>query len=174
MSQFQRLMRSLHEEGVRYCMIGVWGANLHAENAGMVFTTYDRDLFIPRDAPNLAKAWDACERAGLELTCGREELDRPRDLWLAERVVEQRALTRAHGPDQLLIDLTLVMGEFEFEDVWPARREFVSEGVPVLVASLAHIVASKAQAGRPKDALFLETHKEALRDLLRSEGLRNP
>jgi len=43
------------------------------------------------------------------------------------------------------------------------------EGVEVLVARLSHVVRSKAAAGRPKDLLFLATHEEALRDLLKRE-----
>jgi len=31
-------------------------------------------------------------------------------------------------------------------------------------------VQSKAAAGRPKDRLFLATHEEALRDLMKDEG----
>jgi hypothetical protein len=65
-----------------------------------------------------------------------------------------------------MIDLTLVMAGFEFEAVWRERRDFVDQGVDIPVARLAYIVASKAAAGRPKDRLFLETHKEALAELL--------
>jgi hypothetical protein len=40
---------------------------------------------------------------------------------------------------------------------------FEIDGIEVPVASLAHIIRSKAAAGRPKDRLFLATHAEALR-----------
>jgi len=43
----------------------------------------------------------------------------------------------------------------------------MTERYDVPVARLRHIVESKAAAGRPKDRLFLATHEEALRDLLR-------
>lgn len=36
-------------------------------------------------------AWEACDAAGLELWSMNDPLDRPRDRWLADRVVEQRA-----------------------------------------------------------------------------------
>jgi len=58
------------------------------------------------------------------------------------------------------------MAGFEFEQVWTSRRVFTVAGVDLPVARLSQIVASKAAAGRPKDRLFLETHKEALRELL--------
>ena len=85
-------------------------------------------------------------------------------------VIERRALTTAKGTKDLQIDLTLVMTGFEFETVWNERREFLLEGVPVPTARLLHIVESKQAAGRPKDQLFLATHKDALEQLLKPRG----
>lgn len=158
-------MTSLHEAAVRFVVIGVWGANYHAHSVGVVFTTEDRDLFLPPDPQNELKAWQACRREGLELWCGEEPLGDPLDAFLAKGVVSRRALVRAQG-DELLIDLTLVMAGFEFDEVWSRRRTFKVQGVTVPVASLSDIVASKAAAGRPKDQLFLATHEDALRQLL--------
>jgi hypothetical protein len=152
---------------VRYVLIGVSGANLYGPSGQAVFTTDDFDLFLPPDPDNLVRAWSACEHTSLDLWLGNEPLDSPRDRWLAERVVERRALTRAAGTNDLLVDLTLVMKGFDFETVWQARREFLIEGVPVPTARLLHIVESKQAAGRPKDQLFLATHKDALEQLLK-------
>ena len=107
----------------------------------------------------------ACRREGFELWSGGEPLGQPLDTFLAEKVVSNRALVRASGND-LLIDLTLVMAGFEFEDIWARRRTFRVQGVDVPVAALSDIVASKAAVGRPKDQLFLATHEDALRQLL--------
>ena len=49
------------------------------------------------------------------------------------------------------------------------RADFIVDGVDIPVARLAHIVESKARAGRKKDLLFLETHREALRQMLGEE-----
>jgi hypothetical protein len=163
---FDSLVSRLVAGEVRFVVIGVWGVNLHAASGGLTFRTEDRDLFLPPDPRNLLAAWRACEEAGFDLTSGGETLDIPRDEWLASRIVERRALTRAAGPGGLLVDLTLVMGGFEFDSVWRERREFVVSGVRVPVARLTHIVTSKALTGRPKDHLFLATHAEALRELL--------
>jgi hypothetical protein len=142
---------------------------MHAYRAGMVFTTYDRDVLLPHDPANLLLAWQACAECGLELTSAGEPLDRPRDLELARRVVEHRALTEASDEDELHVDLTLVMKGYEFEEIWRERTFFMLEGVEVPVARLRHIVASKAAVGRLKDQLFLATHVEALRQLLGPE-----
>lgn len=165
MDEFAALVRVLLERDVRFVVVGVWGANFFASAAGAVFTTQDRDLFLPLDSGNLMRAWDACETAGLSLWSGAEPLDVPHDRFIADAVVARRALTRATR-DGLDVDFTLVMGGFEFETVWNERRIFVVDGVEIPVARLAHIVESKAAAGREKDRLFLATHAEALRQLL--------
>jgi len=163
---FTPLARLLRERGVQYVVIGVAGANHYALGGATVFTTRDRDLFLPLDPDNLLRCWDACEAAGLSLWLGEEPLDSPRDRWLAERVIERRAVIRATDQDQLDVDLTLLMAAFEFDTVWRDRRMFVVDGVQVPVARLLHIVESKHAAGRDKDRLFLATHRDALRPLL--------
>ncbi|MGQ0735060.1 MAG: hypothetical protein ACT4QD_15565 [Acidobacteriota bacterium] len=168
---FAAVADALKAAAVRYVVIGVWGANYYAESAAVVFNTHDRDLFLPPDPDNLVECWSVCERAALTLMAEREPLDRPRDSWLAARVIERRALTRALGTD-LHLDLSLVMAGFDFEAVWAERRSFIVDGVEVPVARLHHIIQSKHAAGRDKDRLFLATHREALEALLRKEQRR--
>jgi hypothetical protein len=162
---FGRLAGALVARDVQFVVIGVQGINHYARRAGSVLATRDTDLFLPRDANNLLRAWQACKLCGLELWSGREPLDSPRDLWLAQRIVANRALTRARDDQGLEIDLSFVMGDFEFEKAWKARRTFAVEGVDVPVAKLSHIIASKAAANRDKDRLFLATYKELLEEL---------
>jgi hypothetical protein len=163
--EFRPLARELTAHDVRFVLIGVAGANYFAPGAGAIFTTQDRDLFLPPDAENLMRAWEVCEAEGLSLWSGNEPLDSPHDRFVADAVVARRALVRATR-GELQIDLTLVMAGFDFEAVWNERRLFVVDGVDIPVARLAHIVESKAAAGREKDRLFLATHADALRQLL--------
>lgn len=165
MDEFASLARVFLGRDVRFVVIGVWGANFFANAAGVVFTTQDRDLFLPPDPENLMRAWEGCEAAGLALWSGNEPLDVPHDRFIADAVVARKALTRATR-DDLQVDLSLVMAGFEFETVWPERRTFIVDGVEIPVARLSHIVESKAAAGREKDRLFLATHADALRQLL--------
>ncbi len=166
MTSFIPLARAFADLRVRYVLIGVAGANMHAHAGGVVFTTQDRDLLLPPNPENLVLAWQACEACGLELLASGQPLDRPRDLWLAERVVWRSALTKAVGPEGLHVDLTLVMAGFTFDEVWREQVTFDLDGVAVPVARLMHIVTSKAAVGRPKDHLFLATHADALKQLL--------
>ena len=161
------LTRVLGARSVRFVLIGVSGANQYSIGGQDSFVTQDHDLFLPLDPDNLVNAWGACDDVGLELWLAEEPLDRPRDRWLADRIVERRAVTRATGSDDLLIDLTLVMKDFDFETVWRERRKFLVESVELPVARLLHIIQSKHAAGRDKDRLFLATHKDALDQLLK-------
>lgn len=166
MASFPALVGALNRRGVRFVLIGVWGANFHAQDASALFTTLDYDLFLPPSADNLLEAWRACDEIGLSLQAGGEPLDTPRDPSLAAAVIRQRASVRAVGPDEFTVDLSLVMTALEFEAVWDERRVFLVEGEELPVARLSHIIRSKAAANRPKDRLFLATHAEALRQML--------
>jgi hypothetical protein len=162
------LARELAAQSVRYVVIGVSGANLYAPSGQTLFASEDIDLFLPPDPDNLVRGWNACEDAALDLWLGEEPLERPRDRWLAERIISRRALVRAGAVKDLQVDLTLVMAGFDFEAVWKERREFTVEDVPVPTARLLHIIESKRAAGRPKDQLFLATHLDALEQLLKN------
>jgi hypothetical protein len=41
-------------------LIGVAGVNSCARSAGLLFTTLDRDLFLPPDSANLLRCWKCC------------------------------------------------------------------------------------------------------------------
>jgi len=165
MDAFARLVRSLERAGVRFVLIGLAGANYYARSGATLFVTEDRDLLLPLDPDNALAAWGVCEAMGLQLRCGREPLDRPRDRFLAERVVANRALVRATDGAGLDVDLSLVMAGFDFDTVWAARRVFRVGTVDIPVARLGHIIESKRRVGREKDRMFLAAHAEAIREL---------
>ena len=104
MNPLVALVRALIAASVRFVVIGVAGANYYALRGQDAFITRDHDLFLPLDADNLSRCRTACDAAGLQLWSGDDPLDLPRDRWLADRIVERRALTRVTGPalEQLL------------------------------------------------------------------------
>jgi hypothetical protein len=169
MDSFTATVNALNESGVRFLVIGVWGINHYATGGDTLFHTRDRDLFLPRDIDNLLRAWSACESGGLSLWVDNEPLDQPHDATIARRIIEHGAVTSARDRAALQIDLSLIMGDCDFEDVWPRRRLFRVDGVAVPVASLDDIIASKAAAGRDKDRLFLATYREALERMRRAD-----
>jgi hypothetical protein len=169
---FERLAAALNEAGVRYVVIGVAGANYWARSGHTLFATHDFDLLLPLDPENAMTAWSVAERSGLDLYVGDEPLDRPRDRFLAGRVVERRVLIRASDRQGLDVDFALVMAGFDFEQVFGRRRLFLVDGIGIPVATLHDIVTSKAAAGRAKDRLFLAAHADALRSLIDDESRR--
>jgi hypothetical protein len=92
---------------------------------------------LPPDPQNLVQAWAACDDLRLELWLTDEPLDRPRDRWLAEWVIEHRAVTRVTGPDDLKVDLTLVMKGYDFDTAWNERRTFRTDADTQCVAATA-------------------------------------
>lgn len=165
MDPFLRVAAAFSAAQVRYVVMGVWGANYYAK--GKLFLTQDQDVLLPREPDNLLRAWNASESLGLDLLSNDEPLDRPRDYVLAKAVVERVALTTATDGDLVDVDLSLVMGNFTFDEVWQRRRVFRAEGVAVTVASLVDIIDAKVAANRPKDREFLAAHAEELRKLLK-------
>jgi hypothetical protein len=166
MDRFVELVTELQRRDVQFVLIGVWEASLWAFQGGQIFTTEDRDFFLPLDADN--ELSEVCDQLGFDLWIGNEPLDIPRDRVLAEKVVEQQVVIAGTAGD-LSIDLSLTMAGFRFEDVWNERRMFRINGIEVPVARLTHIVESKRIANRPKDRLFLETYADVLRQLLDRE-----
>lgn len=78
-NKFHDLVRALQANQVRFVLIGVAGVNYYAAAASVLFSTRDRDLFLPLDPDNLVRAWHSCESLGLGLTSSGEPLDQPRD-----------------------------------------------------------------------------------------------
>ncbi len=150
-----RLADALAETAVRYVVVGVGGANFHTLDPAEPFDTGDLDLLLPLDGENLTRAWDACGRLGLQMKGGDPE-----------RVVAERLTTRATRPGELVLDLSLEISAFAFDDVWAERRTFLVDGVEIPVARLSQIIRSKAATNREQDRRFLATHAERLRRML--------
>ena len=73
MISFGEVIAALRQRAVDFVVTGVWGANYYT--GGSLFMTKDQDLFLPPDATNLLRAWQACESVGLSLDCNDEPLD---------------------------------------------------------------------------------------------------
>lgn len=167
MDEYTRAFEALADAGVRFVLIGLAGVNLYAAESSGLFATEDRDLFLPEDEDNLLRCWQTLQEAGWSLWSHDEPLGVPIDLSLARAVVSRKASISATHPDGLTLDLTLTMAGYRFSEVWQERRILRIEETEVPVARLRHILGSKRAAGRPKDLLFLATHEEALKELLR-------
>lgn len=168
MSPYIAACRQLNRARVPYVIVGVYGINLYSERAGTVISTMDCDFLIPPDPAVLRRALRALRKLEFEIEAGGEPFvgDHPSDL---AAIVRAGANVRAHkGPAQ--IDLAVQLAGLEHRSLWAKHNRFRVEGVLVRVAPLADLIRSKELAGRPKDRLFLETYRHALKELLRDEA----
>ena len=170
MQEYVEILGRLVRADVRFLVIGITGVNFYVIRRHVPFNTGDCDVFLPPDPKNLVACWQVMDAQGFELTSHGEPLEIPLDLWLAERVVERRAVIQALGPGDLRLDLTLTMKGFYFESLWAERRTFIVERQEIPVAPLSRIVESKKAAGRDKDVLFFVSREEILRELLSDEA----
>jgi hypothetical protein len=166
MHPYAEACRRLAQARVPYVIVGVFGVNLYSERVGTVITTADCDFLLPADAAILSRALRALAGLGYAFEAGREPF--LPDPELLQGVVRARANIVARREDTQL-DLVLEIAGCRYEDLWKRRRRFRVDDVLVRVAPLQDILRSKELAGRPKDRLFLETYRDALDNLLRSD-----
>jgi hypothetical protein len=161
---YGEVCRRFHEGRVPYVIVGVFGANLHAQQAGLVVTTADCDLLLPPDPKVLARALRVLRKLRFTLSAGGEGIP-DEDPVLMDGIVRARACVQAVR-GIVRIDLALEIAGYTFERLWNRRRRFRLGGAVVHVAPLEDILRSKELAGRDKDKLFLATYRDALEQLL--------
>lgn len=165
MARFQPLeiLRTLAEHDVAYVLIGGLGATFH----GSPTRTGDADICPDPDVANLGRLADALtamdaglrvesEPAPIPFACDARFLAQMQVVNLRTRygaldITRQPAGIRGYGA---LAEHAVSMD---------------ARGVPVMVASLADIIRSKAAANRPKDHLTLPALR-ALQDEIAERG----
>lgn len=145
----ERILAVLEEHRVQYVLIGGLAAVIH----GSAMPTFDVDI-TPEVAPeNLARLSDA-----LRALNARVRVDGiPEGLPFAHDAESLAALTTLNlVTDAGALDVAMHPAGVANYAAW-ARDAISIEvfGVPVAVAALESVIASKEAAGRPKDALAL-------------------
>ncbi len=137
------LIRVLRDHEVPHVVIGGWAVITH----GHVRFTRDIDVLIP-DTP------DAHKRAALAMSSVHGHRLDGRAIAATSPIPEQGWQLET---DLGRIDL-LLEGEppLDFASVSASTIETNMDGVPLMVADLAHLVAFKRLAGRPQDRLDLD------------------
>lgn len=151
-----RILAALDEFGVRYVLIGGLAATLH----GSAHPTFDVDItpeLVPENLARLSEALRALEaRIRVDEHPGGFPFVHDADSLAGAAVLN--LVTNAGD-----LDLTMhPAGLPDYAD-WAADAVRIEVlGVPVTVAALASVIASKEAAGRPKDALTLPMLRELL------------
>lgn len=140
---FETLLQILHAANVRYVLVG--GLAVVAHGAALV--TRDLDISYERTPKNLAALAQALTRLRGALPDVPFRLD-ARTLQMGANFT----FVTDGGDIDLLGDAA---GIQSFEDLWNDALEMELYGVPVPVASLAHLITMKRAAGRAKDQQHL-------------------
>lgn len=147
-----RLMRRLHEEGVRYILVGGYAVRLN----GFLRNTEDVDLLLPSSVQNgerLIRALDFLPSAKeLEPSWFEPSADAPENIRVA---------------DDLLIDLLFAANGETWETLQPHVARLEIDGVPIVTLDIEGLLKTKTTY-RDKDRI----DREALTRLL--EQIRQP
>lgn len=157
------LIRELRRKRVRFLLVGVFGINHYAPGPAFAFSTLDCDILAEPEPENLLRALRILSAAGYSLAAGGEPLGNP-DLWLAERIIRNKASIAAIKDKAAHVDLLTRISGYTFSRLYAARRLFRAGGTSVPVASLAHLMESKRICGRKKDIEFLRIYKARLKE----------
>jgi hypothetical protein len=156
----ERLLRTLVEHDVEFCVIGAVAAWLQGNPAA----TLDLDVMPQRDLDNADRLAAALSALGAR----RQDDDAATELEGADFLgwQSQRFDTDA-GPLDVVPNATGIGG---FEDV--ATIELVLGDLSVRVLTIDEVIASKEKLGRPKDTAALPA-LYATREALRTKRERN-
>jgi hypothetical protein len=146
----ETLFRALAEHHVDYVLIGGLAANLH----GSPLVTNDADICPERTHDNLERLAAAlrdldarirthAELGGLAFTCDAEFLERMKTLNMQTRAGD--------------FDISFEPGAFAggYDELVGNAVSMTVFGLPIRIASLHDIIASKEAANRPKDQAAL-------------------
>jgi hypothetical protein len=153
----EAILRALDNNGVDYILIGGLAARLH----GSPLTTLDADITPATDPANLDRLVNTLVQIGAQLRVPGLDYGVPIRLaadWFQRMTTI--TLVTAHG----LLDVALRPDAFErgYIDLDADAMALEVFGIPVRIAALEQIIASKRAAGRPKDQHALPYLEELL------------
>ncbi len=161
---YLKVLRAFHQKGVQYVLIGVSAVNYYAESPMQILLTGDFDIFVE---PSFSNVWQAAQVLWKQdfILSTRDRLIRKGGRRPVDRAVRNLLTIQGKSPDHHIVELSLNVSGFIFQDLRKDATTFRAAGIPVRVASLKKLLKMKEIADRPKDRLFLERFK-----LMNKEG----
>ncbi len=98
MDPYVDVCRQFEDARVRYVIIGVFGINFYAQQAGEIITTGDCDILVPAELRAFRKALHTLVSMGFVLDAGNEPLPNL-DSILVKGILRARAVVRAERAD---------------------------------------------------------------------------
>ena len=146
---------------VRYIVIGMSGINYYASKAQETFATQDFDIFLKPTINNVTKAISILSSLGYEMSgLGEKGKDKPN----IKAIVKNKKTIVATNPYGVVFELILAISGFTFSRMEQDATIFSVSGIPIKVAKLTKLLASKKIAGREKDKLFLKRFEILLKE----------
>jgi predicted nucleotidyltransferase len=142
-TDFEGLLRRLHDGGVRFVMVGGFAGTV----LGSPRTTIDLDIVYARDPDNLARLAAALEPLSPYLRGAPPDLPFRLDVATLTRGLNF-TLTTTIGDLDLLGDVT---GGGSYEALLPGSARQRVFGLEIDVVTLVQLIQLKRAAGRPKD-----------------------
>lgn len=148
----EALLRTLHDYGVRYVVIGGVATLLHGDTA----FTRDLDITPATSRVNLGRLARALTSIGAQLRSDDQVLDWPLDARTFDRFTTMTFRTR-HGDIDVVLrpDAPKPKRYFDFDRLDSRAVDYQVSGLRVRVAALDDVIASKQAAGRQKDLAAL-------------------
>lgn len=159
MATYVEILRAIHECGADTVWIGMAATAVHGSN----LISNDFDFFVRPDPSHLDRARDAMRQLGM--------FDSHESL--TSLTVIQSGVTVTFTDSQIgpPVDLLTEIDGPTFDEVWTGSLLREVSGIPVRVADLRHIVASKRAANREKDRIALKRlEKDLGRELKESSA----
>ena len=144
---YEEFVRLLNAQHVEYLLVGAYAVAHYAEPRN----TGDIDFLINPTKHNAKRVLAVLKRFGFgKLTITESDLLDP------EMVIQL-------GFPPVRIDLITSLGKARFEDLYEKRSTVRLGSVNAHVVSFDHLIASKKEAGRPKDLADLAALRKAHR-----------
>lgn len=187
LEHYQRLLKAMADNEVRYVIVGVDGFNQWAPGGQGAIETQDIDLVIASETKNFLRLLNAIEDARdpatgdrfiVIATNGEDAKEINTDTvgarnkwarWIAKSdwsLVAEMPNTRYHA--EMIRSVT----GFTFEELECDSVVFDRRTVPMRVAQLGKILESKRIANRPKDKAFFARYKHLIDDAIKSAKAR--
>ncbi len=158
----RKLLGPLVSHGVSFVLIG----GMAGIARGSSYPSYDLDVAYARDRGNVRHLIAALEEIGARLRGGPADLPFQFD----ERMIENGTNFTFVTPFGDLDVLGDVEGIRSYEELVAGAEEKEIFGLPVLVASLDHLISMKRAANRPKDRNMVEEYIVLGEELRRREA----
>lgn len=132
---YRDILSAFFAEKVEFLLVGAYALAAH----GAPRATGDLDLWVRPSAENARRTWRALVAFGAPLVN------------LAERDLSTPGTVIQIGREPCRIDLLTAIDGVSFDEAWPAKREFLVDGMAIPVIGREDFLRNKHATGRLKD-----------------------